>query len=152
MAFPTGLSSQAIAGDGIHHPWDPGDLRRCMNYCDAYLSTQQLQARMAGRSIWWDRLLPEWDNLVALLRYEMETQKDGRAPRTYAEMRRVLAGGVKCPNCDGTGEGDTCSACKGTGKRSGGTCRARRCVSGSDSCPNCRGNGYTTNKESTQWI
>ncbi|TFC92068.1 MULTISPECIES: hypothetical protein [Cryobacterium] len=141
--YTLGLSAQAIAGSGTDHPWDPGDLRRCIDYCSGRLTTEQLRTRMAGRSISWDRLLPEWDKLVALLQIEMDTATNGRAPRTYAEMRRVLDGGVKCATCDGSGRGDTCVKCNGTGHRCGGTCRAVDCHSGAALCSACRGNGYT---------
>jgi hypothetical protein len=146
MPYPTGLSSQAIHGNGTDHPWDPGDLNRCVKYCDGYLTTEQLRTRMAGRSIQWDRLLPEWDNLVALLRHEIDTRTDGTAPRTYAEMKRVLANGVSCEPCDGSGRGESCPKCKGTGHRSGGTCRADGCYRGAANCPTCRGRGYTKNE------
>jgi len=143
MPFPTGLSSQAIHGSGNHHPWDPSDLLRCINYCDGYLTTEQLRERMSGRSVAWDRLLPEWDHLVALLRHEMSTRTDHRAPLTYREMKRVLADGGKCVPCDSTGRGAICEKCKGSGRRGGGHCRARNCYQGADFCANCRGNGYT---------
>jgi hypothetical protein len=143
MPTPTGLSSQAIAYTGQKdHPWDPSDLLRCVRYCEGYLTTDELRERMAGRSVQWDRLLPEWDNLVALLKYEMATHTDGMAPLTYREMRRVLADGVKCEPCDGSGSGEQCPKCKGTGYRSGGRCRAPRCYDGADFCASCRGNGY----------
>lgn len=140
---PLGLSAQAIAGSGIDHPWDPSDLLRCINYCDGRISTEELRTRMAGRSQAWDRLLPEWDRLVALLRHEMDTRTDGNAPLTYREMKRVLADGVKCDPCDGSGRGTPCIHCKGTGRRSGGTCRAVDCYRGAAFCRACRGNGYT---------
>lgn len=143
-----GLSAQAIAGYGNDHPWDPADLLRCIRFCEDYgLTTDELRVRMAGRSIYWDRLLPEWSRLVALLRHEMETHTDGRAPLTYAEMRRVINDGVKCAACDGTGRGETCVKCKGTGRRGGGRCRADRCVGGADFCRACRGNGFTTSEK-----
>jgi DnaJ-class molecular chaperone len=99
---------------------------------------------MAGKSVAWDRLLPEWDRLVALLRHEMSTRTDGRATRTYQEMRRVIADGQECAACEGTGRGETCAKCKGTGRRGGGRCRADNCIGGADYCRACRGNGYTT--------
>src|SRR5690349_21902465 len=89
-----GLSAQAIAGYGKHHPHDPSDLHRCVQFWTG--STADLQKRMAGRSPEWDRLLPNWDDLVALLRHEMDTRTDLRAPRTYMEMKRVLADGIAC--------------------------------------------------------
>jgi hypothetical protein len=147
-----GLSAQAIAGSGSHHPWDPSDLLRCVNYCKAHgIDTADLVARMAGRSPEWDRLLPEWDRLVALLQHEMETRTDGRATRTYVEMTRVLNDGVSCPACDSTGRGRECVKCNGTGRRAGGRCRAQRCYRGADTCPTCRGRGFTTSAKDLRW-
>jgi len=147
MPYPTGLSSEAIQGRGKDHPHDPADLLRCINYCKGYLSTEQLQKRMAGRSPEWDRLLPHWDSLVSLLEGEMATRTDGTAPATYIEMKRILADGVKCTGCDGTGRGIECDKCKGTGRRSGGRCRAIDCWRGAHLCPTCRGRGFTDIKE-----
>lgn len=147
MNTPTGLSSQAIAGSGIHHPWDPADLLRCVKYCEGHISTDELRRRMAGRSASWDRLLPEWDRLVALLQHEMDTRTDGTAPRTFREMTRVRLGGEKCQLCDGTGRGAPCEKCKGTGSRSGGCCRADRCFGGADFCRTCGGRGYTAKEK-----
>lgn len=140
-----GLSATAIAYPGAepHHPRDPSDLNRCIRYCQAHgISTVELQERMAGRSAEWERLLPEWDNLVALLFEEMTAATDGRAPRTYMEMKRVLAGGTRCTACDGTGRGEVCVRCKGSGRRSGGTCRAPGCYRGAHYCSACHGRGY----------
>ena len=134
-----GLSAQAIAGYGSHHPWDPSDLLRCVNLCRwEGIGTDALRRRMAGRSAEWDRLLVEWEALVALLDDEMQTRTDGMAPRTYAAMKRVIAGGVACPACDSTGRGAACGRCGGSGRRSGGRCRAESCYP----CPSCRGRGY----------
>lgn len=140
---PTGLSSQAIAGPGKNHPWDPSDLRRCVSYCDHHrISTSELRERMSGRSTEWDRLLPEWDRLVALMQHEIDTRTDGRAPLTYYEMRRVLADGIKCDTCDGSARGAACVKCKGSGRRCGGTCRAEGCYAGAMLCSGCHGRGY----------
>lgn len=143
----TGLSSQAIAGGGSDHPHDPSDLLRCVKYCEGYLSTRALRKRMAGRSIYWDRLLPEWDNLADLLRHEMDTRTDNMAPRTYMAMKRVINDGVTCTACGGSGRGDECEKCKGTGRRCGGRCRAQRCYRGADYCPACHGRGYITKEK-----
>ncbi|AYR01036.1 hypothetical protein PBI_ISOLDE_67 [Arthrobacter phage Isolde] len=143
-----GLSAQAIAYGGTDHPWDPSDLLRCINYCEVRgLSTAALQARMAGRSIQWDRLLPEWDHLAELLRHEIDTRADRTAPRTYAEMKRILNEGTACTACDSTGRGEECVKCKGTGRRSGGRCRAPGCYRGAGFCPTCNGAGYTTTEK-----
>lgn len=143
MSYQMGLSAQAIAGGGRDHPHDPSDLLRCINFCNSRgISTSQLQTRMAGRSVQWDRLLPEWDNLVALLRHEMDTRTDGNAPRTYMEMKRVLNAGTPCTACESTGRGTECIKCKGTGRRGGGRCRAEKCFKGADFCPACHGRGH----------
>lgn len=138
-----GLSAQAIAGHGKNHPYDPSDLLRCIDYCRGRISTDDLRKRMAGRSPQWDRLLPHWDELVALLQHEMDTRTDDNAPRTYKEMKRVLANGDPCTTCGSTGHGTECPKCKGSGRRSGGRCRAENCWGGYDFCPTCRGRGYT---------
>jgi len=142
--YQMGRSASAIAHGGTDYPHDPADLLRCVTYCRGILSTDGLRKRMAGRSIYWDRLLPEWDNLASLLHDEMETRTDGRAPRTYVEMKRVLTNGIACTACDSTGRGAECPRCKGTGRRSGGRCRAEDCWGGADFCPTCRGRGFTT--------
>lgn len=138
-----GLSAQAIAGYGTNHPWDPSDLLRCVNYCAGRFTTSELQARMSGRSEAWDRLLPEWDHLTGLLRHEMDTRTDKTAPRTYQEMKRVLANGVECTTCRGSRRGSDCEKCKGSGRRGGGKCRAPGCCWGAAICAACRGLGYT---------
>jgi len=137
-----GLSAQAIAGCGSHHPHDPSDLLRCITYWNGR-STDVLRKRMAGRSIYWDRLLPEWDKLASLLQHEIDTRTDGRAPATYMAMKRVLNDGDACAACNSTGRGTECPKCKGTGRRSGGRCRAEDCWNGADFCLTCDGRGYT---------
>lgn len=139
-----GLSASAIAGQGRDHPHDPDDLLRCVDYCRGRYDTAAIQRRMAGRSPEWDRLLPDWDRLVALLQHEMETRTDDKAPRTYFEMRRLLHDGTACPTCGATGRGAECIKCKGSGRRSGGRCRAQDCWWGAERCPTCHGSGYTT--------
>lgn len=142
-----GLSAQAIASGGRDHPWDPSDLLRCVRYCRAHsIDTDELRRRMAGLSVQWDRLLAEWDDLVALLDHEVATSTDGMAPRTYMAMQRVLAGGEPCAACDSTGRGAVCVKCKGTGRRSGGRCRAAACYRGAAPCPACRGAGHVRPK------
>lgn len=143
--YEMGLSARAIAGAGTDHPWDPSDLLRCVRYCErSGITTDALRLRMAGRSEVWDRLLPEWDRLVSLLRHEMATRTDDKAPLTYIEMKIIRNAGVKCPSCEGSGRGELCVKCKGTGRRNGGRCRAERCARGAHPCAPCRGYGYTT--------
>lgn len=143
-----GLSAQAIAGHGSDHPHDPSDLLRCIDYCDGRFTTEELKVRMSGRSTQWGRLVKEWDYLVALLREEMDSRTDRRAPKTYAAMKRIINGGTECKECDSTGRGTECPKCKGTGRRSGGRCRASKCYGGADFCPCCDGASYHRNADS----
>lgn len=138
-----GLSAQAIAGSGQHHPHDPADLRRCLDYCRGRISVATLRNRMAGRSLAWDRLLPHWEYLGSLLEEELRTRTDQRAPRTYVAMQRILADGHECSACAGTGRGAECGGCVGTGRRGRGQCRAANCWRGAAPCITCQGRGYT---------
>lgn len=144
-----GLSARAIAGDSgrwgrVDYPHDPSDLVRCVAYCDRNgIDTTKLVRRMAHRSPEWARLTAVWDDLVALLRHEVETATDGLAPRTYVAMKCAIYDGTPCSTCNATGRGSECRKCKGTGRRTGGRCRAERCYRGADFCPTCQGRGYT---------
>ena len=144
IGWVMGLSAQAIAGGGRNHPHDPSDLVRCVKYMESRcMTTEELCARMAGRSVEWDRLTAHWDDLVTLLKHEVETSTDGMAYRTYIEMKRVMADGVPCEACNATGRGTECAKCKGTGRRAGGRCRAENCWHrGANYCSVCRGKGY----------
>jgi hypothetical protein len=92
----TGLSSHAIAyafghcasGNTGNHPWDPADLKRCVDYCEETgISTRVLAKKMAPVSPTWAVLVAEWDSLAASLAQEM-TLGD-TAPRTYQRMRQL---------------------------------------------------------------
>ena len=89
-----GLSARAIAHSShVDHPHDPGDLKRCIDYCTiSGIDDAALRRRMVGRSPSWDALLPHWGELAGMLRDEMTTRTDGCAPATYARMRELLAG------------------------------------------------------------
>ena len=140
-----GLSADAIAHGGTDYPRDPGDLVRCIAYCDrSGISTEALRHRMGNRSPEWSRLVAVWDDLTAMLRHEVETRADGSAPHTYAAMKCATNDGLPCPTCDSTGRGVECPKCKGTGRRSGGKCRAPRCYRGADYCTTCHGATYVT--------
>lgn len=140
-----GLSAQSIASaNGANYPHDPADLLRCINFCRGRYDTTALRRRMSGKSVEWDRLLAHWDELADLLAHEMGTRSDWSAPRTYTEMKRILADGTACTDCNSTGRGAECPKCRGTGRRSGGRCRAERCYRGAAYCPTCHGRGYTT--------
>lgn len=96
----TGMSSHAIAralghcktGGGKDHPYDPADLRRCVEYCrEMGVSTPWLVLNMTLVSRQWAALCPEWGALAALLAEEI-AEKTGSAPRTYARMHQLLYG------------------------------------------------------------
>lgn len=92
----TGLSSHAIARafghcrmGGTDHPYDPADLKRCVDYCaETGVSTKTLSEKMSRVSQTWAALTAEWDSLAALLAEEI-AENTGRAPRTYARMREL---------------------------------------------------------------
>lgn len=91
-----GLSSNALckaifgvpSNAGTEHPYDPDDLRRCMQFLEASGAHDQLQ-KMAGVSLEWSRLVSRWADLTALFARETATGK--KAPKTYALMQELLA-------------------------------------------------------------
>lgn len=132
----------------IDHPLDPSDFRRCERLLREVPLARLAFGEMRTASAAWARLVDAWDELVALSEEECPGQIDayrpeGSAPRLNHEMSRILAGGVECETCKGTGRGAECPKCKGAGRRSGGRCRARGCFRGADLCKPCHGNGYT---------
>lgn len=156
-----GISSEAIVSrltgvpvgqwHGSSNPWDPSDFRRCELLLRRVPLARMALPMMRDVSPTWARLVDAWDDLVALAESEIPGVFDGpwrsgEARRTYAEMQRLIDDGVGCEPCGGTGRGETCPKCKGTGRRSGGRCRAPGCLRGALSCPSCRGRGYTAKK------
>lgn len=77
-----GLSAHAIISGGTDHPHDPSDLLRCLNV------SRCAPKHMRSRSLEWAALVDHWDELRDLVEAEKPT---GRAPRTYARMRELLA-------------------------------------------------------------
>ena len=96
-AATEGMSARAIRDHGRplphaedSHPYDTGDLLRCIAYCDRNgLTPDDLRARMAEVSPEWRHLTDHWELLVATLREELGAG-GGKAPRTYALMKRHL--------------------------------------------------------------
>ena len=93
----TGLSSEAIAAKmaGIdsgntNHPYDPSDLRRCVEFLEAVPEAKDRLEEMCTVSPDWYRLVGCWGTLTAKLSEEMLNRKDGRAPETYKAMKAVL--------------------------------------------------------------
>lgn len=152
-----GASSEAIVnhltgahvggwGGGRDWPRDPSDFRRCQLLCECVPLARQALPAMASRSPEWTRLVAAWDAIHALIESEvpgyLTNSRGGQAPRSYLLMARVIAGGAECDSCTGTGRSHACLACKGSGRRGGGRCRAAGCHHGYASCPTCRGYGY----------
>lgn len=101
-----GVSSEAIVSQltgiqiGRHgnfpdHPYDPGDLRRCVKLLDTYpLIGLVFKDEMPKRSPIWAELVANWEHLTVLLKEEIR-ERTGNAPRTYAEMKRIINGAEK---------------------------------------------------------
>lgn len=155
-----GLSSEAIVqhltrqqilgqtwGYRIHHPHDPADFRRCQLLLNSVPLARLHLPMMRSASPEWARLVDAWDEIHEAIESEVPDYlgkwATGSAMKGYRLMKRVIAGGVACEPCEGTGKGEPCVKCKGSGRRSGGRCRARGCYRGHAFCPTCRGDGYT---------
>lgn len=151
-----GISSKAMAsvltGEpadrswGSDHPRDPADFRRCELLLRSAPGAREALPRMAAHSAEWARLVAAWDEIHTAITADVPNYLDrnarGSAPRGYQLMKRVIEGAPICTVCDGSGHGKACQKCKGTGRRSGGRCRAPGCCRGHFLCPSCRGNGY----------
>lgn len=91
----TGLSSLTMAlwlGCGqkyrdSSHPYDPDDLRRCVQFLDAAPACRPFLGRMAELGPEWAALIGRWDDLERLLLKELPA---GRAPKTFVLMRELL--------------------------------------------------------------
>lgn len=80
----------ALGRWSAYHPLDPSDLRRCMlllEQCPELVAP--FRERMAGASPVWARMVARWDELIAMLREEMQNP-GGRAPRTYAAIKESI--------------------------------------------------------------
>lgn len=155
-----GLSSEAIVahltGQPIGsrywwarraHPHDPADFRRCQLLLNAVPLARLMFPTMRTASPVWARLVDAWDEIHETIERDVPgyvtTRADGSSPSGYRLMRRIIDDGVECAACEGTGHDRPCEKCKGTGRRSGGRCRADGCWRGYHSCEACRGAGYT---------
>lgn len=153
-----GISSEAIVSRLTGHPilgshWsstyphDPADFRRCQLLLNAVPLARLMLPAMRAESPQWSRLVDAWDEIHEAIESEVPDYlgrwSTGSATAGYRLMRRVIHDGVECAACDGSGHEGPCPKCKGSGRRSGGRCRARGCWSGYNACPTCRGNGYT---------
>ncbi|HEY9494616.1 MAG TPA: zinc finger-like domain-containing protein, partial [Intrasporangium sp.] len=123
-----GISSEAIVSHltGVpitpwhrlaDYPLDPADFRRCQLLLERAPLARPYFPAMASRSPQWARLVEAWDDIHALIEEDVPgylNGYNGSAIRGYRLMQRVIAGGVQCDICDGTGQADPCPKCKGT--------------------------------------
>lgn len=153
-----GISSEAIVSQltGVpisqwrtssDYPHDPADFRRCQLLLNAVPMARLMFPQMRSRSPQWARLVDAWDEIHVAIEADvpgyLARHTDGNATLGYRLMRRTIAGGVECGGCHGSGNGQPCPKCKGTGRRAGGRCRYSYCHGGHFLCSACRGYGYT---------
>lgn len=85
-----GLPIGTITGRwGLSHPKDPADLRRCIRLLEAVPAYRERLQEMCHASFTWCVLVQAWDKLEAMLAEEVPGEY-GKAPRTYAEMKRLI--------------------------------------------------------------
>ena len=91
-----GLSSMAIAAKmagidcgEVSHPYDPADLRRCIEFLDFVPGTRERLSEMCEVSPQWFRLVTAWEALELKLKEEM-SRDDRYAPETYEMMQAIL--------------------------------------------------------------
>jgi hypothetical protein len=129
------------------YPRDPADFRRCQLLLNAVPLARLCLPAMRSVSPEWARLVDAWDQIHEAIQSEVPDYLGrwaaGSASIGYRLMRRLIDDGIECGDCSSTGRADACEKCKGTGRRSGGQCRASGCWNGYHSCAACRGNGYT---------
>lgn len=100
----TGLSSKAMAfcmlgikrhghWDGTEHPYDPSDFNRCLLLVDKVPEVRDAFSDIACLSEQWNAIIDHWDELRELFIAEAgwNWSKAGRAPKTYARMKEILA-------------------------------------------------------------
>lgn len=75
----------------VDHPYDPADLKRCVELLDAVPPIRRELAVMENVSPTWKLLISNWDVLESTLKYEMKTNGTGKAPRTYELMKEIMS-------------------------------------------------------------
>lgn len=91
----TGVSSKTIGSTIIlgkpyekpGYPYDPADLRRCVELLDAIPELRDHMGKVAKLNPVWSVMVKNWAALESSLRNEMKNA-DGRAPITYAAMQQ----------------------------------------------------------------
>lgn len=91
-----GASSKSIASmcifgrcEEIRYPYDPADLRRCMELLEIEPDAISAIDALAQHSKHWALFRLEWEELSRTLEEEM-SEGTGIAPRTYKMMQRIL--------------------------------------------------------------
>lgn len=95
-----GSSSKAMAlascgAPGLKdHPYDPGDLNRCLLFLEAVPEARQHMDKVAALSPIWARLVQDWDLIESCFINEVgrNWSKAKSAPETYELMQRVMKG------------------------------------------------------------
>lgn len=130
------------------YPHDPDDFRRCQLLLEAVPIARLTFPSMRSVSPEWARLVDAWDDIAAAIEADapgyLRAPHGKSSPRGYRLMKQAINDGLPCVACDSSGRSAPCVKCKGTGKRSGGRCRAKACFDGFFLCADCRGDGYTT--------
>ena len=96
----TGESSKAIWSTmmGVDrkswsdHPYDPGDLGRCLRLLALIPEWQPRVGEMSARSAYWRVLVERWDEVAQAMAEEVGIgwSKGRSAPRTYALMQAIF--------------------------------------------------------------
>lgn len=99
---PTGASSETMAfwlafdvrKAEADHPWDPGDLNRCLQLLALVPDMRPHLPRMAELSPQWSRLVARWDELESTFIEEagLGWTKRRKARKTYDLMKELLGG------------------------------------------------------------
>lgn len=80
--------------DQFCHPYDPGDLRRCLLLLEQVPEFKARIGEMAGCSPEWDALIESWDDLASTLDSEVPDWRSpnpgGQASKTYDKMQTIL--------------------------------------------------------------
>lgn len=84
-----GLQSN-IYGSCFNAPLDPADLKRCIDLVDKVPEIRSCFPAIAEKVGNFGPILSRWDELVAMLRKEIETG-NARAPETYKRMKELHA-------------------------------------------------------------
>lgn len=100
-----GSSSKAMAcaaadlptrykNDRCEHPYDPGDLNRCLLLLEAVPEVREHFPKIAALSPAWARLIERWDELEATFLEEvgLNWSKGTKGPKTYALMEEIIRG------------------------------------------------------------